>query len=52
MGGEGSRVGETQRVDTQREAKTRLRNNMEPGEKMEGWFWLEHWGLLPETGNQ
>lgn len=26
--------------------------NMEPGEKMEGWLQLEHWGLLPETGNQ
>lgn len=30
---------------------TRLMN-MKRGEKMEGWLQLEHWGLLPETGNQ
>lgn len=34
MRGEGSKIGEVQKVDTQREARARLRVSMEPGEKM------------------
>lgn len=40
------------RVHTQQEAKARLRMSTEPGEKMESWFPLEHWGLSSETGNR
>lgn len=42
MGGEGSRMGKLQRVDTQPEERDRLKMSMESGEKMEYGFQVEH----------
>lgn len=35
-------MGKLQRVDTQPEERDSLKMSMEPGEKMERWFQVEH----------